>query len=157
MSANIGPKGETFEYFAACGPILNGTYPEWDKYALAPVPNDVAQPTACVQAGSLEFGEKWEQDFAIGLVWFTLISSLALWVYYTWATFKATCGWEEFYVVNMESALITTHLVRLGHPAFGWPGCAYGPFKVGMPPCSCWLSAWELFTPDLEYLLRDTP
>jgi hypothetical protein len=58
---------------------------------------------ACVKAGKLEFGAKWEQNFAIALVWFTLITSLLLWVYYTWATFKATCGWEEFYVVNMES------------------------------------------------------
>jgi hypothetical protein len=105
LSANIGPRGETYEYFAACGPVLDGTYPDWSKYYEASLPEGC--PTSvCVQAGTLEFGPEWEQNFAIGLVWFTLISSLMLWVYYTWATYKSTCGWEEFYVVNMESAFI---------------------------------------------------
>jgi len=103
MSVNEGPNGESYEYFSTCGPILQGSFPEPSKYYKAEIlgcPTDV-----CVAAGRLEFGPPWEQKIAIGLVWFTLISSIALWFYYTWATFKATCGWEEFYVVNMESKL----------------------------------------------------
>lgn len=106
MTANIGPKGETYEYYSACGPILSGEYPEASLYYEAGKLGELGEgcpAEACVIAGHLEFGALWEQNFAIGLVWFTLISSLMLWVYYTWATFQATCGWEEFYVVNMES------------------------------------------------------
>lgn len=113
MTVNIGPQGETYEYYSACGPILAGDYTEASLYYEAGkeglIPEGCPEQ-ACVVAGTLEFGEKWEQNFAIGLVWFTLISSLALWVYYTWATFKATCGWEEFYVVNMESKRPTVWL-----------------------------------------------
>lgn len=104
MSVNEGPEGETYEFFSTCGPIVQG-YPDPSKYYLA---NDLGPdcPTnVCVKAGQLEFGAPWEQSFAIGLVWFTLISSIALWFFYTWSTFKATCGWEEFYVVNMESTI----------------------------------------------------
>ena len=110
MTANIGPEGETYEYYSACGPILSGTLKDPSLYYEAADQGLVAEgcpAEACVIAGTLEFGQKWEQNFAIGLVWFTLISSLALWVFYTWATFKSTCGWEEFYVVNMESTNIS--------------------------------------------------
>lgn len=105
MSVNEGPEGESYEYFSTCGPILQGgmnpsKYYEEDNLA----PGCASE--VCVRAGTLEFGPPWEQQIAIGLVWFTLISSIMLWFYYTWATFKATCGWEEFYVVNMESKVL---------------------------------------------------
>jgi hypothetical protein len=105
LTKNEGPQGETYQFYSACGPIVQG-YPEPSMYYLRDDPPE----NVCVKAGKLEFGDIWEQQFAIGLVWFTLITSLALWLYYTWATFKSTCGWEEFYVVNMESA--RTHLLH---------------------------------------------
>lgn len=105
MSVNEGPEGQTFEIFSTCGPILQG-YPDASKYYPAKELGIDCPTSVCVEAGRLEFGEPWEQRFAIGLVWFTLISSIALWFFYTWSTFKATCGWEEFYVVNMESTVI---------------------------------------------------
>jgi hypothetical protein len=106
LSVNEGPQGETYEYFSTCGPIVQG-FPDPSPYYDATDIPDGCPTSACVRAGTLEFGAVWEQKFAIGLVWFTLISSLALWVYYTWATFHSTCGWEEFYVVNMESTIFT--------------------------------------------------
>lgn len=118
MTANIGPgnPGETYEHYSACGPILSGTLDEPSLYYQAADLGEIPEgcpAEACVIAGTLEFGAKWEQQFAIGLVWFTLISSLALWVFYTWSTFKATCGWEEFYVVNMESMQLYLLILRV--------------------------------------------
>lgn len=122
LTVNEGPQGETYEFFSTCGPIVQG-YPDPSKYY---VEDEIAGcPTSvCVKAGQLEFGAVWEQQFAIGLVWFTLISSIALWIYYTWATFKSTCGWEEFYVVNMESA---TRLFALILTIQSFHGVGMGP------------------------------
>ena len=82
QSVNEGPLGETFELFSACGPIVASENLDPSLYYLAPeIPG--CPTSVCVKAGSLDFGPRWEQQIAIGLVWFTLISSIILWFYYT--------------------------------------------------------------------------
>ena len=98
MTTNIGPLGETYQYFYSCGPVLDAENPD---YYLDPS----YEKELCVRAGTIQYGAEWEQNIAIGLTYFTIISSLILFVYYSWQTYKATCGWEEMYVVTAESTL----------------------------------------------------
>jgi hypothetical protein len=87
LTTNIGPNDETYQFFSACGPIVQG-YPEPSLYHLAKDTVGIAPgcpDSACVKAGRLEFGSKGEQMFAIGLVWFTLVTSILLWIFYTCA------------------------------------------------------------------------
>lgn len=98
LTTNIGPNGETVAFFSACGPIVDPNQPD---YAYDPAYEGVE---LCVKAGEMNFGALWEQKFAIGLVWSTIISSIALFVFYIYQTYRATCGWEEMYVCTAESA-----------------------------------------------------
>jgi hypothetical protein len=86
LSVNLGPDGEEYNYFSTCGPIVQG-YPEPSLYHLAAdTPGAIpagCPSSVCVKAGQMDFGSKGEQLFAIGLVWFTLVSSIILWLFYT--------------------------------------------------------------------------
>eukprot|EP01023_Acetabularia_acetabulum_P067255 TRINITY_DN9231_c0_g1_i1.p1 TRINITY_DN9231_c0_g1~~TRINITY_DN9231_c0_g1_i1.p1 ORF type:complete len:554 (+),score=89.72 TRINITY_DN9231_c0_g1_i1:195-1856(+) len=71
----------------------------------------------------INFGPVWEQKFAIGTQWFTLILSILFFFYYVYQTYRSTCGWEEMYVVCIETLKVILELTHEYDP----PASIYQP------------------------------
>nr|AHH02098.1 protein 91 [synthetic construct] len=65
---------------------------------------------------SHEYGHQWEQDFAMGCLWFCFALSIGILLFYAFENWRATCGWEEVYVCVIELIMVSLEIFK-GHSA----------------------------------------